>query len=124
MELENLIDRDNYGKLRKINNTALHKFFARYIDVCKPARVFVSSGSPEDLEYIREKALSKGEEDTLSISGHTIHFDNYNDQARDKKNTKILVPEDVRLGAGINTLAREKGLEEVHSFLKNIMKGK
>jgi len=124
MELKNLIGRDDYGKLKKINNTALHEFLARYIDVCKPESVFVSSGSPEDLEYIRKKALSKGEEAPLSISGHTIHFDNYNDQARDKKNTRILVPEGVCLGAGINTLDRDKGLEEVYSFLKNIMKGK
>ncbi|MFH1958444.1 MAG: phosphoenolpyruvate carboxykinase (GTP) [bacterium] len=124
MELENLVGRDNYGKLKKINNTALHEFLAGYIDVCKPSSVFVSGGSPEELEYIRKKALSKGEEAALSISGHTIHFDDYSDQARDKKNTRILVPEGVSLGSGINTLDREKGLEEVHSFLKNIMKGK
>jgi len=124
MELKNLIGRDDYGKLKKINNTALHEFLARYIDVCKPESIFVSSGLPEDLEYIRKKALSKGEEAALAISGHTVHFDNYNDQARDKKNTRILVPEGVSLGDGINTLDREKGLEEVHSFLKNIMEGK
>ncbi|MFH1352563.1 MAG: phosphoenolpyruvate carboxykinase (GTP) [bacterium] len=124
MELKKLLGKENFEKISRIGSSGLAGFLEKYLILCEPASVFVNTGKEEDIEYIRKRAIELGEEATLSISGHTIHFDNYSDQARDKKNTKILVPEGVSLGSGINTLDREKGLEEVHSFLKNIMKGK
>ena len=63
-------------------------------------------------------------EKKLKTKGHTIHFDSFFDQARDKANTKYLLPPGVDLGANINSTDREAGLKEVHGYLKNSMQGK
>ncbi len=117
------LGRENYRKLIEIENQKLHDFISKYIQLCNPDRVFVCTDSSEDIQYIRERAVLTGEEKKLAIPGHTVHFDGYYDQARDKKNTKILVPKDVDLGLNLNVMDRDEGLEEIHGILKNIMEG-
>jgi len=117
------LGKENYQKLTGINNPKLHQFIAKYIELCNPAKVFVSTGCMEDIKYIREMAKETGEEIELAIPDHTVHFDGYYDQARDKKNTKLLLPRGVELGSDINVMDREEGLGEIHEFLKNIMEG-
>ncbi len=124
MDIKKIIGEANIGKLEKIPNPAVLDFIEKYIEHCKPDSVFVSDGSPEDLDYIRKKALEKGEERSLSLEGQTVHFDNAGDQARDKKNTRILVPAGKDLGASINTLERETALSEINAIMEGIMKGK
>ena len=121
--LEERLDRENLNKLMAIKNSYLHKFIAKYIDLCNPDSVFVSDGSERDQRYIREAAIKNGEEIPLAIEGHTVHFDGYYDQARDRENTKILVPKGVYLGENIRTMDREEGLREIHEIMKDIMKG-
>ena len=121
--LKERLDTENYNKLMAIRNSYLHKFIAKYIDLCNPDSVFVSDGSERDQRYIREAAIKNGEEITLAIEGHTVHFDGYYDQARDRENTKILVPKGVYLGENIRTMDREEGLREIHEIMKDIMKG-
>ncbi|MCK4804355.1 MAG: phosphoenolpyruvate carboxykinase (GTP), partial [Spirochaetes bacterium] len=41
----------------------------------------------------------------------------------DKINTKILLPEGVKIGKSINTVDRKEGWEEVHSIFRDLMKG-
>jgi phosphoenolpyruvate carboxykinase (GTP) len=115
---------NSYQKLIKIKNPQLHEFIAKFIELCNPEKVFVCNNSSEDMNYIRESAIKNGEESKLAIPGHTVHFDNYYDQARDKKNTCILVKEGSELGSVVNTKNREEGLAEIHEILKDIMKGK
>ena len=121
--LKERLDTENYNKLMAIRNSYLHKFIAKYIDLCNPDSVFVSDGSERDQRYIREAAIKNGEEIPLAIEGHTVHFDGYYDQARDRENTKILVPKGVYLGENIRTMDREEGLREIHEIMKDIMKG-
>jgi len=102
----------------------MHEFVAKYIELCNPESVFVATDSKEDIDYIRESAIQLGEEKPLKIKGHTIHFDGYYDQARDKKNTRILVPEGYKLEKIVNTMSRQEGIEEIRKIMKNIMKGK
>ena len=80
--------------------------------------------NPEDIAYIRESAIRNQEEKNVAIDGHTIHFDGYNDQARDKGHTKFLLPEGVDLGPNINAINKEEGLGELQDIMKNIMQGK
>ncbi|MCK4411010.1 phosphoenolpyruvate carboxykinase (GTP), partial [Candidatus Bipolaricaulota bacterium] len=87
-------------------------------------KVFVCTDSDEDIEYIRESAIKNGEESKVAIDGHTVHFDGYYDQGRDREHTNILVPKGVDLGSAISTKDRDKGLKEIHEILKDIMKGK
>lgn len=122
--LKERLEMREYEKLMKIDNPDLHKFVAKYIEHCNPEKIFVCTDDEEDVGYIREAALRNNEETRLSVQSHTIHFDNYNDQARDKKNTKILLPEGVKLDKAINTASRKESLEEIHEIMKEIMKGK
>ena len=77
-----------------------------------------------DIDYVRELAISNQEEHRLAMQGHTIHWDGYRDQARDKANTKVLVTPDMRMSKEINTIDREEGLDEVLGILDGIMEGR
>ena len=107
-------------KLEKIKDSKVFDFLLEAVELCQPKSIFVNTGSSEDLDYIRKKTLELGEEIDLSTEGHTIHFDNARDQARDKKNTKILIPKEKEL-QGVNTLDRDEGLGEVKGLLKGTM---
>jgi len=115
---------DGYEKLLKINNPELFEFIQKYVELCNPDKVFVCADTPADINYIRETSLKNGEESKLTIKGHTVHFDNYYDQGRDKKNTGILVPKGVNLGEAIETRDRDAGLKDINEVLKGIMTGK
>jgi len=116
--------KNSYKKLEVLNNPKLTAFIAKYVELCDPDTVFVRTDSPDDAEYIRKKTIENGEEIELATKGHTIHFDGYNDQARDKANTKYLLDPEQKLGEGLNSCDRDQGLEEVHDLLKNSMAGK
>ncbi|MFH1837634.1 MAG: phosphoenolpyruvate carboxykinase (GTP) [Candidatus Omnitrophota bacterium] len=122
--LRKKFDEKNYEKFTKIKKPKLQAFVAKYVELCNPDSVFVRSDATEDSEYIRKKAIKNKEELPLRIKGHTIHFDGYYDQGRDKANTRYLLRPDEVLGSDIKSCDREKGLEEIHGFLKNSMVGK
>lgn len=117
------LNEEGYRRLMRIDNPALHEFIAKYIELCNPDNVYVSKGSHEDVEYIRDIAIRNGEETKLAMKGHTVHFDNYYDLARDREHTLILVSKGVELGSRLRTGDREERLKEIHELLRNIMKG-
>jgi phosphoenolpyruvate carboxykinase (GTP) len=117
------LEEKNYQKLVQIDNPELHQFIARYVELCNPDSVFICADSQEEIQYIRHEAIRTGEEIKLAIEGHTVHFDGYHDQARDKGNTKFLLPEGVDLGPDINAKERMEGLKEIHAILNDIMAG-
>ena len=112
-----------FEKLMRIDNSAMHEFIANYVELCNPSKIFVCTDAAEDLQYIRNSAVNNHEEAKLATEGHTVHFDGYYDQARDKKRTKFLLPPGVDLGPEINAMDREDGLAEIHEILKGIMTG-
>ncbi|NQT00139.1 MAG: phosphoenolpyruvate carboxykinase (GTP) [Candidatus Omnitrophica bacterium] len=114
----------SFRKLTELNNQHLVDFVAKYAELCAPESIYVCDDSAGDVQYIREQALKNGEERKLNTKGHTIHFDSYFDQARDKGNTKYLITPEMKLGESINATEREQGLAEVHGYLKNSMVGK
>lgn len=117
-------ENEQYAKLLAVSNTKLRDFIEKYVTLCNPDSIFVRSDAPEDAEYIRHQALRNGEEKALRTEGHTIHFDSYYDQARDKSNTKYLLRPDQVLGSDINSEDREAGLQEVHDLYEGSMFGK
>ena len=121
--LKTRLGQEDFQKLVSIDSPKLHQFIAEYVELCNPAQVFVSTDSPADIRYIRQAAIRNGEEAELAVEGHTIHFDGYYDQARDRKVTKFLIPKGVALGPEINAIDRDGGLKEIHHILKNIMRG-
>ena len=81
-----------FDEVAKIGNSELQQFITKYVELCNPDKVFVCTDSDEDIEYIRESAIRNGEESKLAIDGHTIHFDSYYDQGRDREHSHILAP--------------------------------
>jgi len=122
--LKQRLGNQGFDKLMKIDNPILHEFIAKYIDHCNPDKVFICTDAPEDIKYIRDAAIRNGEETQLATKGHTIHFDSYYDQARDKAHTLILMPKGAKLDKSIKTGDRDECLKEVHDIMKDIMKGK
>ena len=121
--LEKLLDKEQFEKIKAIDNPELHAFLAEWIEWLEPDKVFVCTDSPEDEAYVRWKALYYGEERMLETLNHTVHYDNYYDQARDKANTAILTPGGKKLPY-INTKDREEGLKEIRELMRGVMKGK
>ena len=122
--LRDKLGKENYGKLEALKNARLMEFASKYVELFNPDSVFVRTDSKEDAAYIRKRAIELGEEKELATKGHTIHFDGYFDQARDKENTKYLLRPDEVLGSDIKSVDREEGLEEIYNLFKNSMKGK
>jgi len=118
------MDKLNLRKLKELNNQYAIKVVEEAIKLCKPAKVTVITDSKEDITYVRESALNNGEEKKLKMEGHTIHFDGYHDQGRDKDNTRYLLSEDVNWGIKVNSIEKGKGLKEINSFLDGSMAGK
>jgi len=115
---------DNYEKLMALPNPTLHRFVAEAIQLCRPDSVYVCADSEDDAVYIRDMAVRSGEEAPLATAGHTIRCDGYQDQARDKENTRYLLRPGVDLGANLNSMDWETGVAEVKGFLKDSMAGK
>ncbi|MFX0096191.1 MAG: phosphoenolpyruvate carboxykinase (GTP) [Candidatus Hodarchaeota archaeon] len=122
-ELRTRLSDEHYKRIKAIDNPDLHKLVAKFSELCNPDSVFVSADSPEDIKHIREEAIRTGEETELAMKGHSVHFDGFYDQARDKNQTKLLLTEDVYLGPGISWIDRGEGLKEIPVIFKDIMKG-
>jgi len=123
-KIKDKFKKGSYEKFERIKNKKVQEFILKFISLCNPSSVFVRDDSQEDALYIRKRAIEIGEEGKLITDGHTYHFDGYYDQARDKENTKFLITPDIKLGSHLNSIEREKGLEEIINLLKNIMEGK
>ena len=119
-----ILNEENRKKLTALNNEKAARIIEKYINLCRPAKVTVITDSPEDIEYVRNQAVQNGEETKLKMHGHTVHFDGYNDQGRDTKNTRILITPDMTLTEALNPMDREEGIEEVHKLMDGIMEGK
>ncbi|MDF1540158.1 MAG: phosphoenolpyruvate carboxykinase (GTP) [Candidatus Thorarchaeota archaeon] len=122
--LESALTDANLGKLLAIPNRRVHKFVADAIVLCKPMKVFICNDSTMDTEYIRRNAIARGEETPLANPHHTVHFDGYFDQARDKERTVYLVPEGESLGEQLVQMDREKGLNSVRKRIDGSMEHK
>lgn len=118
------IDAQNRRKLEALGNKKVLEVVDWAIEHCQPAKVTVITDDEKDLAYVRQLTLEKGEEQELSMQGHTVHFDGYFDQARDKAHTAALLPKGEDVGPHINTLDREEGLNEILGYLKASMQGK
>ncbi len=124
--LSNSLPQQELSKLNRINNALVHRFIAFAIQKARPASIKVITDSEEDHNYIREAAIRNREEKPLKLQGHTVHFDGYFDQARDKAKTKFLLEPGEKLGDPeyFNTLDRNQGLSELEELFENVMQGK
>jgi phosphoenolpyruvate carboxykinase (GTP) len=123
--LQPKLSKSDYQKLCAIDNPNVHEFIAKSSDLCHAEQIFVCSDSAEDIAHVRRQAITSGEEQaTLTLPGHTVHFDGEYDQGRDRQNTKYLVPRGISLSKALNQMDRQEGLAEVKGVLKDSMKGR
>jgi phosphoenolpyruvate carboxykinase (GTP) len=119
------LTKEDYQKLAAIENPNVHEFIAKASDLCHPDKIFICSDADEDKAHVRRQAIASGEEQaTLTLSGHTVHFDGEYDQGRDRPNTKYLVPRGISLSKALNQMDRQDGLAEVRGLLKDSMQGR
>jgi phosphoenolpyruvate carboxykinase (GTP) len=119
--LRERLDAENFERLAALKNEKLHRFVAEAVELCGPAEVFVVTDAPEQIARVRQLTIEQGEEVPLATEGHTVHFDGFHDQARDKANTKYLVPPGDDLGENLNQTEKASGLAEVKGFLAGAM---
>ncbi|MFX1320681.1 MAG: phosphoenolpyruvate carboxykinase (GTP) [Promethearchaeota archaeon] len=124
-----VISQPNLEKLNALNNKNVLGIVKEFINLCKPSKVTVITDSKEDIDYVRRRAIEVKEEENLTLEGHTIHYDGFltmsnHDQARDKTNTQILVSKKEKGSyPWINTMEREKGLNEILEIMDGCMEG-
>ncbi|MFX0042014.1 MAG: phosphoenolpyruvate carboxykinase (GTP) [Candidatus Hodarchaeota archaeon] len=124
-----VIDQPNLEKLNALNNENVLRIVQEFVNLCKPSKVTVITDNKEDIDYVRRRAIEVKEEENLTLEGHTIHYDGFltmfnHDQARDKENTQILVSKKEKDSyPWINTMEREKGLNEILDIMDGCMKG-
>lgn len=123
--LKGKMNEASFQKLAALDNDKVMDFIGQFAEHCNPATIYVCDDSEEDVQYIRDQALAKKEEFTLAKTKQTIHWDGYNDQARDKVNTKYLVyKENLERMKSLNSVEYESGIKEIMDIAKNIMEGK
>lgn len=122
--LRPMLDEKNLKKLSDISDSKVHKFIAEASALCRPEKIFICSDSREDIEHVRKQSVACGEEKPLAMPGHTYHFDGMEDQGRDRKVTKYLVPEGESLSRSLMQMERTEGLAEVKGLLKGTMPGR
>ncbi|MBN2450588.1 MAG: phosphoenolpyruvate carboxykinase (GTP), partial [Lentisphaeria bacterium] len=113
------LDAENRAKLGHIRNEEALLRIANAIAMCEPDRVFVNSGSAEDLLQVRRMSVEKGEEKALPMKDHTIHFDLPDEQARIIDRTYYIVNPD----EGLSVLAQHAPRGEAHDYLEKHMRG-
>ncbi len=119
-----LLDDRNKQKLLDLGNDKVNAIVEKFVNHCKPAKITVITDSQEDREYVKNLSVKNGEETPLEMKGHTVHFDGYYDQARDKGHTCVLLNPGEKLTKSINTVDRKEGLNEVMGIMEGCMKGK
>lgn len=120
----NKLDKSNSEKLNKINNENALIKIANAISMCDPDYVFVDTGTQEDVLFIREYALERGEEEKLAIDGHTVHFDLPEDQGRMVSQTLYIVNSDEKISSLAKKEARDTALQHIEKYMTGTMKGK
>ncbi|HEY80770.1 MAG TPA: phosphoenolpyruvate carboxykinase (GTP) [Caldilineae bacterium] len=117
------LDAANRAKLARIHNEEALLTVANAISMCNPDHVFIHSGSPEDMQWVRALALERKEEAPLAMPEHTIHFDLPQEQARIVDRTFYIV----NPGEDVSVLAlkieRDEAFEYVREYMTNIMQG-
>lgn len=126
--ITNVIDEEDIAKLEALNNEKVLQVVNEFVALCKPSKVTVITDSKEDIDYVRQKAIDIHEEEKLATEGHTVHFDgffrmDYHDQARDKANTRVLVPKGEYMSQWINNIDRHEGLREIFEIMDGCMEG-
>ncbi len=121
--LKDKLDSEHYGRIAKIKNPHVLMVIANAIEMCQPDSVYINTGSGEDIQFIKDLALKKGEETSLPMEGHTLHYDLKEEQGRIIDRTYYIANDDELVSSLGLRMSREEALETVRKGMVGIMKG-
>jgi phosphoenolpyruvate carboxykinase (GTP) len=121
--LDRALDADTRRKLAAVRNPEALLKLANAVAMCRPERVFVIAPSEADAQAVREFSLANGEEQTLAMPGHTIHFDLPEDQGRMVDQTFYIVNEGEETSVLAKKMLRAEALDYVRTHMTGIMAG-
>lgn len=121
--LLSLMDEENALKLASCSPAIIEPIYNGSTRM-SPVSIFINTGSVEDMDYIRQRALEAGEEFPLTRENHTCHFDGPADQGRDTANTKYLAYEDTEISSLQNKADHRAGVIEARTIFTDIMETK
>jgi len=119
---EQYMEEKHLTRILKIKTPEILIRIANSIVLCNPRSIFVNTGSPEDLKFINDLSIEKGEESPLAMEGHTIHFDLAGEQGRIVDRTYYIADPEDHVSSLANRMDRPTALEQVRSNMKDIMK--
>jgi len=121
--LQKKLSPQHYTRIQQIKNKEACIKIANAAAMCKPDQLFVNSGSQEDQQFIRELSLKKGEEASLSMPQHTIHYDLPEEQGRIIDRTYYIANPDEQISSLANRMDRTEALAVVRDKMTGIMQG-
>jgi phosphoenolpyruvate carboxykinase (GTP) len=121
---ESKMNSEHLYRLKQIRNQEILLKIANAIVMCNPNQVFINTGSEADRQFIRELSLKNGEEATLAMENHTIHFDLKEEQGRIIDRTFYIANEKEMISSLATRIDRGKAFEEIRRFMTGIMNDK
>lgn len=121
---EKTMDKETLDKFSKIKNEEARLKIANAIAMCKPKGIFIDTGSEADQQWVREYSLKKGEEKTLKMKDHTIHYDLAQEQGRLVAQTFYIANEGEKLSPLAKRMERPEAMDYVKQYLPGIMSDK
>ena len=118
------LDEVHLDRLNKVKNEAVRLKIANAIVLCDPDSVFINTASDEDRQFIRDLSLEKGEEKTLPMEKHTIHFDLKEEQGRIIDRTFYISNEGEEVNSLANKMDRKEAFDDIQDKMTGIMRGK
>ena len=111
----------------KFENKGVQKFIDESIALCTPDKVVLIDGSEEQLESLRNEAVSTGEMIRLNqelLPGCYLHRTAVNDVARVEGRTFICTEKEEDAGPTNNWMQKDKAYELLKGIYKGAMKGR
>ena len=120
---EKLMDETQLERIGRIKNKEIIIKIANAAAMCRPDSIFINTGSKADCAFLRDLAIKKGEEKSLPMMGHTIHYDLEDEQGRIVDRTFYIANEGEKINVLANSMPRKEALSEVRYGMSGIMEG-
>lgn len=117
-------DETHLERIGRIKNRDIVVKIANAAAMCDPDSIYINTGSEDDKLFIKNLALEKGEEKTLPMENHTVHFDLKQEQGRIIDRTYYIANEGEKISSLANRMERDDALVEIRKKMTGIMKGK
>jgi phosphoenolpyruvate carboxykinase (GTP) len=115
------LDEEHYSRMAQQGNIDVRRKIANAIAICRPSSVYINMGTPGDKAFIRKLALEKGEERTLAMENHTIHYDLAEEQGRIMDRTFYIADEWEEVSSLAQRMTRDQALEDIGGNMTGIM---